>query len=117
MTRPPRALFVLRPLRGPVLVTGYPSTIEYQSSRCPALAAGLWLPRSALRPGAGTAQRVDSVAAGCQCFPCEAAADSNSGLLSMRRPGAVAGERQREHIRARRPLFRPSSWVLCLVGT
>src|SRR4029077_18260771 len=74
-----------------VLVTGYPGTIEHRSSRCPALAAGLWLQRSALRPGAGTARRVDSVAAGCQCFPGEGPGAWNSGLLSRRRLGPHRG--------------------------
>src|SRR5215472_1146052 len=90
-TSPVCALGVTRP----GTCDGYPGIIEHRSSRCPALAAGLWLPRSALRPKAGTARRLVSVAAGCQCFPCEAAADSNSGLLSMRRPGGYSGRANR----------------------
>ena len=80
------------PCRGPGLMTGYPGILEHRSSRCPALAAGLWLPRSALQPRAGTARRVDSVAAGCQCFPWEATGACELWATLNAPAGAVPGE-------------------------
>src|SRR5260370_25682851 len=86
MTRPSCKPDDLRSSSAALTQEGYPGTRSTEVSGCPARQPG-WLPRCALRPCA-IARRVDSVAAGCRCFPGEAAGDSDSGLPSLRQPEA-----------------------------